>query len=71
MNRSLFGCVLGLSLGLGFSALADTPHWTQPYNIVWTTPGTNGLSSMPAGGGKLVNLLVTPVLRYREQGVIP
>ena len=52
MKRFLFASVVALSLGVS-SALADTPHWTQPYNIVWTEPGTNGLSSMPAGGGNI------------------
>jgi len=52
MKRFLFASVLALTLGVS-SALADTPHWTQPYNIVWTEPGTNGLSSMPAGGGNI------------------
>lgn len=51
-NRSLFGYVLALSLGV-LSARGGAPHWTKPYNIVWTEPGTNGLSSMPAGGGNL------------------
>ena len=49
-KRCIFAGVLGLSLA---ARGADTPHWTQPYNIVWTEPGTNGLSSMPAGGGNI------------------
>ncbi len=52
MKRSLFASILGLSLGLAARG-ADTTHWTRPYNIVWTEPGTNGLSSMPAGGGNI------------------
>ena len=52
MKRVLFGSVLALSLGLAARG-ADTTHWTQPYNIVWTEPGTNGLSSMPAGAGNI------------------
>jgi len=28
-------------------------HWTKPYDIVWTTPGTKGYDSMPAGGGNI------------------
>jgi hypothetical protein len=43
-----------LSRRLGLEARgADTPHWTQPYNIVWTEPGAKGLDSMPAGGGNI------------------
>ena len=46
----------GLVAAMVFSVRSAEPvasHWTKPYNIVWTEPGTNGLSSMPAGGGNI------------------
>ncbi len=52
MKRFVFASALALVVSLTARG-ADTPHWTQPYNIVWTEPGTNGLSSMPAGGGNI------------------
>ena len=39
MKRFIFAGILGLSMA---AHGADTPHWTQPYNIVWTEPGTKG-----------------------------
>ena len=50
MKRFIFAVILGLGMA---AHGADTPHWTQPYNIVWTEPGTKGLDSMPAGGGNI------------------
>ena len=36
------------------SGLPDTtPEWLQPYNLVWTEPGTKALDSMPCGGGNI------------------
>jgi hypothetical protein len=40
------------------TALAG-PHWSQPYNVVWTTPSKDAAGSMPLGNGEVgLNLWV-------------
>ena len=37
----------------------STPHYTAPYNVVWTTPSHDATGSMPLGNGQLgINLWV-------------
>src|SRR5580658_11292949 len=51
---------LAFSLLLLFAATAPgAPHWTEPENVVWTTPSTNAAGSMPLGNGEVgINLWV-------------
>jgi hypothetical protein len=47
-----------LSLLLPVAVLAG-PHWTEPYNVVWTTPSKDAAGSMPLGNGEVgINLWV-------------
>ena len=44
-------CAAAISANVRSAEAND--HWTKPYNIVWTQPGTRGYDSMPAGAGNL------------------
>jgi hypothetical protein len=47
-----------ISLLFAATALAG-PHWTEPYNVVWTTPSKDAAGSMPLGNGEVgLNLWV-------------
>ena len=47
-----------ISLLCAATALAG-PHWTEPYNVVWTTPSKDAAGSMPLGNGEVgLNLWV-------------
>src|SRR5208337_1084065 len=43
-----------------FAATAPAgPHWTEAYNVVWTTPSKDAAGSMPLGNGEVgINLWV-------------
>jgi len=47
-----------MSLLFAATALAG-PHWTEPYDVVWTTPSKDAAGSMPLGNGEVgINLWV-------------
>ncbi len=53
---TLITCLI--SSFLATAALAG-PHWTDHYNVVWTTPSKDAAGSMPLGNGEVgINLWV-------------
>jgi hypothetical protein len=53
--RFIIGVLL-FSLAGGITPLTaaePAANWTNPYNVVWKTPGTKGFDSMPIGGGNV------------------
>jgi hypothetical protein len=53
---TVIGCVM--SLLFAATALAGS-HWTEPCNVVWTTPSKDAAGSMPLGNGEVgINLWV-------------
>jgi len=50
--RSALATLL-LALPTSMPAADVQPHWTNPYNIVWTTPSRDSAGTMPLGGGNL------------------
>jgi len=41
------------------AAVLAGPHWTEPYNVIWTTPSKDAAGSMPLGNGEVgLNLWV-------------
>lgn len=38
---------------MAMPALATSEHWTDQYNVTWTTPSANSSESMPFGGGDI------------------
>jgi hypothetical protein len=56
--RRFFPLECLISLLFAGTALAS-PHWTEPYNVVWTTPSKDAAGSMPLGNGEVgINLWV-------------
>ena len=42
-------CVMSLAA----TAAMAGPHWTEPYDVVWTTPSKDAAGSMPMGNGQV------------------
>ncbi|HOW73029.1 MAG TPA: DUF5703 domain-containing protein [Phycisphaerae bacterium] len=59
-------------LSAAWSAGAEQTHWTEPYDVVWTSPSQDAAGSMPLGNGEVgVNLWVEQkgdVLFYVSRG---
>jgi hypothetical protein len=50
------GCLVGFAAG---AQAAHTQHWTEPYNVTWTTPSRDAAGSLPLGNGEVgINLWV-------------
>ena len=44
---------------LAISGIARAGYWTDPYDVVWTTPSKDSAGSMPLGNGEVgINLWV-------------
>lgn len=51
--------VLSAAIAHAQTTLDSKPHYTDPYNVVWTSPSRDAAGSMPLGNGQLgINLWV-------------
>lgn len=75
VGRGGTGWVLPVVLALSpraWSVGTDLAHWTEPWDVVWTSPSQDASGSMPLGNGDVgVNLWVEPqgdLLFYISRG---